>query len=59
LTHTELHHTYFESLGISVPVNQEFCKARIWPVLSREKEGKEQILTYARNQTPPALPLSI
>jgi len=40
-THLELHHSYFESLGISVPVDQEFCKARIWPVLSREKEEKE------------------
>jgi hypothetical protein len=28
-------------------------------VLSREKDGKEQILVHARNQTPPALPLSI
>jgi hypothetical protein len=40
LTHSELHRSYFESLGISAPLNQEFCKARIWPVLSREKDGK-------------------
>jgi hypothetical protein len=59
LTHSELHHSYFESLGISVPVNQEFCKARIWPVLFLKKDGKEQILVHARNQTPPDLPLSI
>jgi hypothetical protein len=59
LTHSELHHSYFESLGISVLVNQEFCKARIWSVLSREKDGKEHILVHARNQTPPDLPLSI
>jgi hypothetical protein len=58
-THSKLHHSYFESLGISVPVDQEFCKARIWPVLSREKDEKEQILVHARNQTPPDLPLSI
>jgi hypothetical protein len=55
----ELHHSYFESLGISVPTDQEFYKARIWPVLSREKDEKEQILVHARNQTPPDLPLSI
>ncbi|CAM6019479.1 unnamed protein product [Sphagnum balticum] len=59
LTHSELHHSYFESLGISVLVNQEFCKARIWSVLSREKDGKEQILVHTKNQTPPNLPLSI
>jgi len=58
-THSELHHSYFESLGISVPVDQEFCKARIRPVLSREKDEKEQILVHVRNQTPPDLPLSI
>ncbi|CAK9253698.1 unnamed protein product [Sphagnum jensenii] len=28
-THLELHHSYFESLGISVPEGQDFCKARI------------------------------
>jgi hypothetical protein len=33
-THLELHHSYFESLGISVFADQEFYKARIWPVLS-------------------------
>jgi len=58
-THSELHHSYFESLGISVPVGQDFCKARIWPILSREKDEKEQIMVHARNQTPPDLPLSI
>jgi hypothetical protein len=58
-THSELHHSYFESLGISVPVDQDFCKARIWLVLSREKDEKEQILVHARNQTPPDLPLNI
>ncbi len=26
-THSELHHTYFESLGIPVPAGQDFCKA--------------------------------
>jgi hypothetical protein len=40
-THSELHHSYFESLGISIPVDQELCKARIWSVLSREKDEKE------------------
>jgi hypothetical protein len=58
-THSELHHSYFESLGISVPVDQEFCKAKVWRVLSWEKEERKQILVHARNQTPPDLPLNI
>jgi hypothetical protein len=40
-THSELHHTYFESLGIPVPTGQDFCKARIWPILSREKNERK------------------
>jgi hypothetical protein len=58
-THSELHHSYFESLGISVLEGQDFCKARIWSVLSRKKDEKEQILVHARNQTPLDLPFSI
>ncbi len=42
-----------------MPEGQDFCKARIWPVLSREKDEKEQILLHARNQTPLDLPFSI
>jgi len=58
-THLELHISYFESLGIPTPAGQDNGKARIWPVLSRKKEKKNQILVHARNQTPPNLPLSI
>ncbi len=39
--------------------DQEFCKATIWPVLSREKDERKQILVHTRNQTPPDLPFSI
>jgi hypothetical protein len=59
LTQSELHRSFFESLGIAIPGNQEFGRVRIWPVLSREKDGKEQILIHSKNQTPPNLPLSI
>ncbi len=58
-THSELHHTYFESLGIRVPVGKDFCKARVWLILSREKNEQKQILVHARNQIPLDLPLSI
>jgi len=58
-THSELHHSYFDSLGIPMPEGQEFCKAWIWPVLSREKNERIQILLHARNQLLPDLPLSM
>jgi hypothetical protein len=57
--HLELHHSYFESLGIPIPSGQDFCKARVWPGLSREKNERMQILVHARNQALPDLPLSI
>ncbi len=59
LTQSELHRSFFESLGIAVPGNQEFGRVKIWPVLSREKDEKEQILIHSKNQTPPDLPLNI
>jgi hypothetical protein len=54
-----LHISYFESLEIPTPASQDSGKARIWPVLSRNKEERNQILVYTRNQAPPNLPLSI
>jgi hypothetical protein len=53
--------TTFPLIVYFVPLHgdQELCKARIWPVLSREKDERKQILVHARNQTPPDLPLSI
>jgi hypothetical protein len=38
---------------------QDFCKARVWPILSRNKNERKQILVHARNQGPPDLPISI
>jgi len=38
LLHSEVHQSYFTSLGISVPANKEPFKARFWPVLTREKD---------------------
>jgi hypothetical protein len=40
-------------------VDQEFCKARVWSVLSREKEERKQILVHTRNQAPPDLLFNI
>ncbi|CAM6022037.1 unnamed protein product [Sphagnum balticum] len=58
-TQSDLHRSFFESRGISIPNNQEFGRVRIWPVLSRDKDGREQILIHSKNQTPPDLPLNI
>jgi hypothetical protein len=35
--HSDVHCSYFTSLGISTSPGQEHAKAMIWPVLSREK----------------------
>jgi hypothetical protein len=58
-THSDVHCSYFTSLGISSSPGQEHARARIWPVLSREKNTQKEILIYARNNALPGLPLSI
>jgi len=57
--HLDVHCSYFTSLRISSPPRQEHARARIWPVLSREKNAQKEILIYARNNALPGLPLSI
>jgi hypothetical protein len=37
--HSDMHCSYFTSLGIAHPPDQEHTRARIWPVLSREKNA--------------------
>ncbi|CAM6023818.1 unnamed protein product [Sphagnum balticum] len=58
-TSSEVHHTYFTSLGILVPPNQEFCRARVWPVLVRDKNSQKETLVHFKNQAPLNLPFSI
>lgn len=55
--HSEVHPSYFTSLGIQVQPNKEPFRARIWPVLTKMKEEKKETLVQSRNQTPPNLPL--
>jgi hypothetical protein len=57
LMHSEVHPSYFTSLGIQVPPSKEPLRARIWPVLTKMKEEKKETLVQSRNQTPPNLPL--
>ncbi len=58
-THSDVHCSYFTSLGILSPPGQEHARARIWPVLSREKNAQKEILIYTRNNALPSLLLSI
>ncbi len=57
--HSEVHHSYFSSLGIDIPSNGEPFRARIWPVLTREKNSNKETLVFSKNQTRPSLPISL
>jgi hypothetical protein len=57
--HSDVHCSYFTSLGISSPPSQEHTRARIWPVLSREKNAQKELLIYTKNNALPGLPLNI
>jgi hypothetical protein len=57
--HSEVHTTYFSSLGIAAPSTGEPFRVRIWPVLTREKNEIKETLVYSKNQARPSLPLSL
>jgi len=57
--HSEVHTSYFSSLGIDIPSNGEPFRARIWPVLTRDKNSIKETLVYSKNQARPSLPLSL
>jgi hypothetical protein len=57
--HSEVHPSFFTSLGISASPNKEPFRARIWPVLIREKNALKETLVHSKNQALPSLPLSI
>jgi len=57
--HLDVHYSYFTSLGISSPPGQEHARARIWPILSREKNAQIELLIFAKNNALPGLQLSI
>jgi hypothetical protein len=57
--HSEVHNTFFTSLGITAPPNKEPFRARIWPVLTRDKNGQKETLVQSKNQAPPNVPLCI
>jgi hypothetical protein len=57
--HSEVPPSFFTSLGISIPQDREPLRARIWPVLAREKNSRKEILVHSKSQTRPSLPISI
>ncbi len=48
LMHSEVNPSYFTSLGIQVPPNKEPLRAKIWPVLTRVKEGAKETLVHSK-----------
>jgi hypothetical protein len=59
LMHSEVHPSFFTSLGIPAPPNKEPFRTRIWLVLVREKNSQKETLVHSKNQALPSLPLSI
>jgi len=37
----------------------DLCRARVWPVLTREKGPQKEVLIHSRNQALPNLPIGI
>jgi hypothetical protein len=44
---------------MTIPANGEPFRARIWPVLVREKNAQRETLVCSKNQNQPSLPLSM
>ncbi|CAK9859462.1 unnamed protein product [Sphagnum jensenii] len=59
LAHSEIHPAFFTALGIPIPANKEPLRTRIWPVLTREKNGQKETLVHSKNKALPSLPLNI
>jgi hypothetical protein len=57
--HSEIHPSFFTALGIPAPANKEPLRTRIWPVVSRVKNDRKEILVHSKNKALPSLPLSI
>jgi hypothetical protein len=57
--HSEVHPSFFTSLGIPTPPNKEPFRTRVWPVLARENNSQKKTLVHSKNQTLLNLPLNI
>jgi len=59
LLHSDVHQSFFSSLGITVPPGREPFRARLWPVITRYKNVQKETLMSFKEHTPPSLPLNI
>jgi hypothetical protein len=57
--YSELHQSFFTSLGIPLPTNADLCRARVWPILTREKGPQKEVLIHSKNQALPNLQIGI
>jgi hypothetical protein len=57
--HSEVHPSFFTSLGIPTPPDREPLRAKVWPVLSRENNFQKETLVHSKNQARPSLPFNI
>lgn len=57
--HSDLHASFFEALGIPTPPGKKPFRARLWPVLTRSKDGREETLMRMKDNTLPSLPINI
>jgi hypothetical protein len=53
-TRSEVHSSFFTSLGIPVPLGQEHARAIVWPVLSRERNNQKEILVNVKSNDSPS-----
>jgi len=54
--HSEVPPSFFTSLDISIPQDCEPLRAKVWPVLAREKNSRKEILVHSKSQARPSLP---
>jgi hypothetical protein len=57
--YSELHQSFFTFLGILLPTNADICRARDWPILTREKGPQKEVLIHSKNQALPNLAIGI
>ncbi len=57
--YSELHQSFFTSLGIPLPTNVDLCRAQVWLVLIRKKGPQKEVLIHSKNQELPNLPIGI
>lgn len=58
-TCSEVHSSFFISLGIPMPPGQEHAREIVWPVLSRVRNNQKEILVNVKSNDSPSLPLHL